>query len=80
MARGSFGEAHLPEDIQIPKEIVRGLDRAYHDLLASGGYERGGNIVKKYGAGYEMRQGGSNHDDVGDSAAWDPNRDDVGVG
>lgn len=80
VALGKFGEANLPSQFVIPDSVKRGIDKAYAESVKSGYYERGGNIVKNYGSGYSMRQGGVTYDDKDDEGTWAPNSKDVGFG
>lgn len=64
MARGSFGEKYLPDEVQLPAAVAQGIDELYEASLKSGHYERGGNIVREYDGDYSVRPGGTNSDDV----------------
>lgn len=77
---GSFAEGNLPDQFVMPESVKRGIDKAYAESIKSGYYERGGNIVKNYGAGYSTRQGGDNYDDKKDEGSWGPDSKDVGIG
>lgn len=57
LAAGPADERAYPTSVRIPANIVKDLDKAWEDTLATKvAYEQGGNLVKHYGGDYGTRR------------------------
>jgi hypothetical protein len=79
MAEGPIRESAAPSTVQLPDQIVRGLDEAWDRSQNANHDERGGNIIRSaWGGEYDFRHGGKR--DEADRDSWMPDRSDVRTG
>ena len=67
-------ESMTPEHVRIPDNLVRAIEKTWQETVESPEQEKGGNIVKNGGSGYDVRRYGG--DANGDT--FRPNDSDVG--
>jgi len=68
-------EGMTPEHVRIPDNLVQAIDRAWQETLAaSSEQEKGGNIVKNGGSGYDVRRYGGD----ANGETFQPDDNDVG--
>lgn len=68
-------ESMTPEHVRIPDNLVQAIDRAWQETIAaSPEQEKGGNIVKNGGSGYDVRR----YDGDANGETFQPSDNDVG--